>query len=46
MATIDESAKKVISSKPWIKTALGVLFAILTYGRQKGLFSEENSVKK
>lgn len=45
MATVLDSAKVIIAERPWLKTALGIVFAILTFGKSKGLFSEENGPK-
>jgi hypothetical protein len=45
MATINDSAKAIIAQRPWLKTALGLLFAVLTYGKSKGLFQKEDGVK-
>lgn len=45
MATVLDSAKVIIAERPWLKTALGIVFAILTFGKSKGLFQMEDGPK-
>ena len=45
MATVYEKIKTGVEAKPWLKMFLNAIFALLSFGKSKELFGQENGPK-